>query len=142
MKEKRAYSLIGERRRSIPVAVVSPEEGLSAQEVSLRQKGGLRNISPKSNTKSERQIIKENTFTFFNLIFIVLAVALAVVGSFKNMTFLIIAVANTVIGIFQEIRAKRAVDKLTLVSAGTVRAVRSGQRVPVRTDQLVRDDIV
>ncbi len=142
MKEKRAYSLIGERRRSIPVVNAAPEEGLSAQEVSLRQKGGLRNISPKSNTKTERQIIKENTFTFFNLIFIVLAVALAVVGSFKNMTFLIIAVANTVIGIFQEIRAKRAVDKLTLVSAGTVRAVRSGQRVPVRTDQLVRDDIV
>ena len=142
MKEKRAYSPSAERKRNIPVVNAAPEEGLSAQEVSLRQKGGLRNISPKSNTKSERQIIKENTFTFFNLIFIVLAVALAIVGSFKNMTFLIIAVANTVIGIFQEIRAKRAVDKLTLVSAGTVRAVRSGQRVPVRTDQLVRDDIV
>ena len=142
MKKKAAIPQQRERKRNIPVVNAPPEEGLSAQEVSLRQKGGQRNISPKSNTKSERQIIKENVFTFFNLIFIVLAVALAVVGSFKNMTFLIIAIANTVIGIFQEIRAKRAVDKLTLVSAGTVRAIRSGQRVPVRTDQLVRDDIV
>ena len=142
MKKKAPQAPSGERKRNIPVVNAAPEEGLSASEVSVRQKGGQRNISPKSNTKSERQIVKENVFTFFNLIFIVLAVALAIVGSFKNMTFLIIAFANTIIGIFQEIRAKRAVDKLTLVSAGTVRAIRSGQRVPVRTDQLVRDDIV
>ena len=77
MKKKAPQAPSGERKRNIPVVNAAPEEGLSAQEVSLRQKGGLRNISPKSNTKSERQIIKENTFTFFNLIFIVLAVALA-----------------------------------------------------------------
>ena len=56
--------------------------------------------------------------------------------------FLLVAVANTVVGSFQEIRAKRAVDKLTLVAAGTAKAIRSGQRISVRTDQLVRDDIV
>lgn len=128
--------------RAVPVVDADIREGLGPQEISARQHGGLRNVVPASNTRSERRIVKDNVFTFFNLIFLVLGALLLFVGSFKNMTFLIVAVANTVIGIFQEIRAKRAVDKLTLVATGTVRAIRSGERVSVRTDQLVRDDIV
>ena len=128
--------------RQIPMLQADPAEGLSPQEIKLRQSTGLSNIMPPSNTKSEGQIIKENVLTFFNLIFLVLALCLCLVGSFKNLMFLLVAVANTVVGSFQEIRAKRAVDKLTLVAAGTAKAIRSGQRVSVRTDQLVRDDIV
>ena len=128
--------------RQIPMLQADPAEGLSPQEIKLRQSNGLSNIMPSSNTKSEGQIIKENVLTFFNLIFLVLALCLCLVGSFKNLMFLLVAVANTVVGSFQEIRAKRAVDKLTLVAAGTAKAIRSGQRVSVRTDQLVRDDIV
>lgn len=128
--------------RQIPMLQADPAEGLSPQEIKLRQSNGLSNIMPPSNTKSEGQIIKENVLTFFNLIFLVLALCLCLVGSFKNLMFLLVAVANTVVGSFQEIRAKRAVDKLTLVAAGTAKAIRSGQRVSVRTDQLVRDDIV
>lgn len=128
--------------RQIPMLQADPAEGLSPQETKLRQSNGLSNIMPPSNTKSEGQIIKENVLTFFNLIFLVLALCLCLVGSFKNLMFLLVAVANTVVGSFQEIRAKRAVDKLTLVAAGTAKAIRSGQRVSVRTDQLVRDDIV
>lgn len=127
---------------SVPVVNADPDTGLTVQQIEQRQRAGLRNSTPASNTKSERQIIKENSLTFFNLIFLVLGLALALVGSFKNMTFLVVAAANTVIGIFQELRAKRAVDKLTLVSVGTVRTVRCGERIKVRTDQLVRDDIV
>ena len=128
--------------RQIPMLQADPAEGLSPQETKLRQSNGLSNIMPPSNTKSEGQIIKENVLTFFNLIFLVLALCLCLVGSFKNLMFLLVAAANTVVGSFQEIRAKRAVDKLTLVAAGTAKAIRSGQRVSVRTDQLVRDDIV
>lgn len=128
--------------RQIPVLQADPAEGLSPQEIKLRQSNGLSNVMPPSNTKSEGQIIKENVLTFFNLIFLVLALCLCLVGSFKNLMFLLVAAANTVVGSFQEIRAKRAVDKLTLVAAGTAKAIRSGQRVSVRTDQLVRDDIV
>ena len=128
--------------RPIPVLNADVNEGLSPQEVKLRQSNGLSNKQPASNTKTERQIIKENVFTFFNLIFLVLAAALIAVGSFKNLMFLIVAAANTVVGIFQETRAKRAVDKLTLVAAGQQRVIRSGQRTAVRTDLLVRDDIV
>jgi cation-transporting ATPase E len=128
--------------RQIPMLQADPAEGLSPQETKLRQSNGLSNIMPPSNTKSEGQIIKENVLTFFNLIFLVLALCLCLVGSFKNLMFLLVAAANTVVGSFQEIRAKRAVDKLTLVAAGTAKAIRSGQRISVRTDQLVRDDIV
>lgn len=105
--------------RQIPMLQADPAEGLSPQEIKLRQSNGLSNIMPPSNTKSEGQIIKENVLTFFNLIFLVLALCLCLVGSFKNLMFLLVAVANTVVGSFQEIRAKRAVDKLTLVAAGT-----------------------
>lgn len=142
MKRKEQNKPYTVKHRSIPIMNADPREGLSGREVVLRQQNGLRNITPASNTKSEKQIIKENVFTFFNLIFIVLAVLLLIVGSFKNMTFLVVAIANTMIGIFQEIRAKRTVDKLTLVAAGTVKTIRDGQMVKIRTDQLVRDDIV
>lgn len=138
-KSKQPYPRV---YRQIPMLQADPAEGLSPQEIKLRQSNGLSNIMPPSNTKSEGQIIKENVLTFFNLIFLVLALCLCLVGSFKNLMFLLVAVANTVVGSFQEIRAKRAVDKLTLVAAGTAKAIRSGQRVSVRTDQLVRDDIV
>lgn len=138
-KSKQPYPRV---YRQIPMLQADPAEGLSPQETKLRQSNGLSNIMPPSNTKSEGQIIKENVLTFFNLIFLVLALCLCLVGSFKNLMFLLVAVANTVVGSFQEIRAKRAVDKLTLVAAGTAKAIRSGQRVSVRTDQLVRDDIV
>ncbi len=126
----------------LSTVAVSCSEGLSAEQVRQREQAGLCNITPPSNTKSEKQIVKENCFTFFNLIFIVLAVALAIVGSFKNMTFLVVCICNTVIGIFQEIRAKRAVDALTLVAAGSLTAIRNGKRCSLRTDRLVRDDIV
>ena len=127
---------------TLPIVAVSCSDGLNAEQVRQRERAGLCNITPPTNTKSEKQIIKENCFTFFNLIFLVLAVALALVGSFKNMTFLVVCVCNTVIGIFQEIRAKRAVDALTLVAAGSLTVIRDGQRRSLRTDRLVRDDIV
>lgn len=142
MKQKEQKQQPKVQYRTIPVKNPDVQTGLSVNEVTLRQQNGLRNIPPASKTKSEKQIVKENVFTFFNLIFIVLAILLLIVGSFKNMTFLVVAVANTLIGIFQEIRAKRTVDKLTLVAAGTVRTIRDGQNVQMRTDQLVRDDIV
>ncbi|MEI3071851.1 MAG: cation-transporting P-type ATPase [Oscillospiraceae bacterium] len=73
--------------RQIPMLQADPAEGLSPQETKLRQSNGLSNIMPPSNTKSEGQIIKENVLTFFNLIFLVLALCLCLVGSFKNLMF-------------------------------------------------------
>ncbi len=130
------------KNTAVPPVKADISLGLSSEQVRIRQEAGLSNVTPASNTKSERQIIKENTFTFFNLIFIVLAAALILVASFKNLTFLCVAIANTVIGIFQEIRAKRAVDELTLVAAASIPVIRDGTRFMLRSVHLVRAALV
>ena len=130
-------------REPVEVIQADPKVGLTHDEATLRKACGWRNIAPVSISKSEREIILSHTLTFFNLVFVVLACVLVVVQSSpKNMTFLIIAAINTVIGIVQEIRAKQAVDKLTLVAAQTLDTVREGKVVQLRSDELVRDDIV
>ena len=129
-------------KQNIPVCNPPYTVGLDEAAVRLRQRHGLANLPVESPTKSERQIVKENCLTFFNLIFVVLAVCLILVGAFGVMLVLGIAIANTAIGIFQEIRSKRTIDKLTLMAARKVPATRSGKRVMVPSEELVRDDIV
>ncbi len=127
----------------IDIIEAAPEQGLTREQAAHRLVNGLGNATPKSACKTEKQIVLENCFTFFNLVFLILAVFLVIGGSsVKNMTFLIVVLCNTCIGIYQEIRAKRAVDKLTLVAAQQVRTVRDGKIQMVRSDLLVRDDIV
>lgn len=121
----------------------TPETGLTAQQAQQRLEAGLGNGMPQGAGLTEKQIILRNIFTFFNLVFLVLAVLLVIVGSsVKNMTFLGVVVVNTVIGCVQEIRSKRAVDQLTLVAAQQVRTLRGGRTELIRSDLLVRDDIV
>ncbi len=128
---------------SVPFYDTDPELGLSSTQAKQRREAGLTNAAPDSAGKTEKQIVLENCLTFFNLVFIILAVVLLIGGSsVKNMTFLIVVLCNTLIGIYQEIRAKRAVDKLTLVAAQQVRTVRDGRVVSIRSDLLVRDDVV
>ena len=131
------------QRLDIPALEADPNQGLTPEQVQQRQDGGWANGLPASVNETEGEIILRNTVTFFNLIFVVLAVILALSGSsIKNMAFLIAAACNTVIGCFQEIRAKRAVDKLTLMAAAMVKTIRGGEETEVRSDLLVRDDIV
>jgi cation-transporting ATPase E len=80
--------------------------------------------------------------TYFNLVFLVLAVMLALVHSWLNMGFLGIVFWNTLIGIVQQLRAKRTIDKLTLVSAQKLRCLRDGRWCEVLSDDLVQDDVV
>jgi len=139
-KDKNAEQLA---RVDIPVVAADPEIGLDAQQVHSRKHGGWANGTPQSASKTEKTIILENCLTFFNFVFLILAAILLLAGSSpKNLTFLIVVLCNTVIGCFQEIRAKRAVDKLTLVAAQQIRTIRSGELKAVRSDLLVRDDIV
>ena len=121
----------------------NPERGLTDAEVAQRKARGLDNTVTAKSGKSKKQIVLEHCFTYFNLVFLVLAVVLFLSGSsIKNMTFLIIVLINTVIGIFQQLRAKRAVDKLTLVAAQQVNTLRDGKWKQIRSDLLVQDDIV
>ena len=117
--------------------------GLTKEEVAQRTAQGLSNKADLKAGRTEGQIVAAHLFTFFNCIFVVLAVILALVqSSVKNMTFLGVVVCNCAIGIFQEIRAKRAVDKLSLVAAQQVMALRDGIFAPVRSDLLVLGDLV
>ena len=130
-------------RMTVEVINADPDQGLTEEQVNERTRKGWANGLPPRANANEKEIILRNCITFFNIVFIVLAVILLLAGSsVKNMTFLGVVVCNTAIGIIQEIRAKRAVDALTLVAAQNIRAIRGGEKVNVRSDQLVRDDIV
>ena len=126
----------------ITPAAPDPHTGLTPQQAAERMAAGLDNREVASPTKTEAQIIRENIFTFFNLVFVVLAALLAMVGSFANMGFLGVVVCNAVIGIFQQLRSKHAVDKLTLVTVHKVRCLRGGEMLELPPQALVRDDIV
>ena len=116
--------------------------GLTEQEVRQRIQNGQDNIQVDPSTRTIKQIVKDNVFTYFNLIFVVLALMLVLVGSFKNLTFMLIVVANTCVGIFQEIRSKRTLEKLKLLKMPKSHAVRNGMEVEVPTSSLVLDDVV
>lgn len=130
-------------RLPLPVVKADPNQGLTRGQIDQRVQCGWVNGIHTDASRSEREIILHNCFTFFNLVFLVLAVVLLLGGSSPmNMTFLVVVVCNTTIGCYQEIKAKRTVDKLTLVAAQMVKTIRDGVAVSVRSDKLVRDDIV
>ncbi len=127
----------------IPVTDADLQAGLTAEEVLLRAENGLINKPSAQTGRTEGQILRENVCTFFNFIFVIMAIALFLAGSsIMNMTFMVVVIINAIIGCFQEIRAKRAVDKLALLSVHTVKAIRDGEITPIRCDELVRDDII
>lgn len=118
-------------------------KGLTWEQVQQRQEQGLTNAVTAKTGRTEKEIVLQHCLTYFNLVFLVLAAVLLIAGSsVKNMTFLVIVLINTAIGIFQQIRAKRAVDRLTLVSAQQVKTLRDGQWIRVRSDLLVQEDVV
>ena len=121
---------------------VDPERGLSAQQVQDRLDAGLHGGTAEGAGLSEREIILRHCLTFFNFIFIFLAVLLLIGRSSpKNMGFLGVVIINTVIGIVQEIRAKRAVEKLSLVARRPVKVIRDGAPLSVDPERIVRDDM-
>ena len=121
---------------------VSDFQGLSSEEVSERIKAGQNNVSVKAPFKSTGQIIRDNTFTYFNAVFAVLAVILFSVGAFRSLTFIPVIVANTLIGIIQELRSKKVLEKLTITSARDASVIRDGKEQKVPVHELVIDDVV
>ncbi len=119
-----------------------PEKGLTSEQVEKRTTDGLTNKTENKGNKSVAQIILSNVFTYFNIIFFIIAAVLLIEKSYVHLTFLIVVVVNTVIGIVQELRAKKTLEKLTLVSAPMSTVVRDGEEVRVSGDSLVLDDIV
>lgn len=128
----------------IPVRRYQPhyKEGLTGRQVQEHRDGGWINVAVDPPAKTTKEIIHENVFTYFNLIFAVLAVLLIFVGSFRNLTFLPVIIANTLIGIIQEIRAKKILEKLSVLNAPKANVVREGKASVIDSQQLVLDDIV
>ncbi len=116
--------------------------GLSSLQVENRRQAGLDNREVKAPSKSVGQIIASNLFTYFNLIFLIIAVLLILVKSYRDLTFLPIIVANTLIGIIQELRAKQVLDNLNLMNMPRVHVLRDGDLREVAVYELVKDDVV
>ena len=118
------------------------EEGLTSAQAEEHRRDGWGNISVDPPAQTTEEIIKENVFTYFNLIFLVLAILLTIVGSFRNLTFLPVIIFNTLIGIIQEIRSKKTLEKLNMLNAPHATVVRDGKTSRVNSENLVLDDIV
>lgn len=116
--------------------------GLTAAEVAQRVAAGQQNDPLPPLTRSVQQIFRDNLLTLFNLINVLLGGLVLFTGSYKNLLFLGVVVVNTGIGIFQEIRSKRQVDKLALLSEGKIKVLRDGQVAAYHQDAIVADDIL
>ena len=117
-------------------------QGLSSEQVAQRVRAGLSNADEGIKTKTEKQIILENTFTFFNILNFVLALFVLLVGSFKNLLFLGVIFSNIIIGSFQGIRAKRTIDKLSLISAPKASVLRDGKLQTIPVSGIVMNDML
>lgn len=118
------------------------EKGLTKSQVQERIGRGLVNTAVDSVEKTTREIIIENTFTYFNMIFVFLAVLVCIAGSFRSLTFLPVVIGNTLIGIFQEIRARNVLEKMNILNAPSTTVIRDGVEMEVGSQELVLDDIV
>lgn len=132
------------RRERIETTRYTPDyrKGLTSQQVQEHRLHGWTNIAVDPPAKTTKDIIRENTFTYFNLIFAVLGVLLCLVGSFRNLTFLPVVIINTLIGIIQEVRAKNVLEKMNMLHAPHAKVVRDGKLFQVDSEDLVIDDIV
>ena len=130
------------KKKPLPRLTPDVNEGLNSSEVASRISEKQVNRVKKVVGKSYLQIFASNILTFFNLLGFIIFLLMLLCGSVTNMMFIVIIVANTAIGIFQEIRSKRAVEKLSIVSEPTVEVVRDGEKKTISTQDIVLDDIL
>lgn len=144
MARRKKLQVEEKKERRLPTTRYNPEykKGLTSQQVQEHRLHGWTNKAVEPPSKTTKEIVHENVFTYFNLIFVVLAILLCLVGSFRDLTFLPVIIANTLIGIIQEIRAKQVLDKLTMLNAPRASVVRDGKRTVLNAEDLVVDDIV
>ena len=121
---------------------INPDQGLSDAQVNQQIQNGKKNTVEQSLTRSIQEILRDNIFTLFNLINIVLGALVFYTGSYKNLLFLGIAFFNTAIGIIQEIRSKRQVDKMVLLAEGKTTVIRNSQVIEIRPENIVLGDII
>ena len=117
-------------------------KGLTDEQVNERVLEGNTNYVENRNTKTYKSIFFGNIFTFFNLLCFVVAGALIAVNAWSNLVFMLVILANMVIGIVQEIKAKKTIEKISLVTAPTAVVVRNGTQIDVPVSDIVLDDVI
>jgi len=117
-------------------------KGLSKDEVDKRIKNGDYNKNVNTVSKTTKEIIIDNVFTFFNLLNLILASLIILVKSYENVLFMGIVISNIIIGIIQEIRAKKTIDKLSILSSSKAKVIRDGNELEINTEEIVTDDIL
>ena len=118
------------------------DEGLNQKQVDYRIKNGDYNYNSDVKTKNIGQILFYNVFTLFNILNLCLGFLVFWVGSYKNLLFLGVVICNTLISIVQEIRTKRAIDKLSIISSVTANVIREGKSKIINIEEVVLDDII
>ncbi|MEG1751446.1 MAG: HAD-IC family P-type ATPase [Clostridia bacterium] len=118
------------------------DEGLSQLQVESRNRQKLVNNSKFKTSKSFLSIICTNVFTFFNLIWAIIFVALVWIGAVNDLLFIIVIILNTFISIVQEIRAKITVEKLSIVTMPRLVVIREDKKEQIFASKLVLDDII
>lgn len=139
---KKTITEILNKRQPTTRYTADPSTGLTGDQVQEYLKNGWNNRAVEPPSKTTAEIVKSNVFTYFNLIFLIIALLLIVVGSFRDLTFLPVVVANTLIGIIQEIRAKHTLEKLSVLNAPRATVIRDGREQILESEELVLDDIV
>ena len=127
--------------RVLPRVEATADRGLSREQARERLENGYGNTKPDSAEKTVGQILRDNIFTYLNLVLIMLALCVTAVGAYIEVTFMGVVIVNTFIGIIQELRSKRALSKLQFISAPHATVIREGERIRIPSDEAVLDDI-
>ena len=131
-----------EQRKSAQCIQTDYRQGLTRQQVRQRKEDGLVNAKVRSNQKTVPQIIRDNVMTLFNVFNFAIGVCIFLVGSYENLAYLFVIIGNILIGIIQEIRSKKMVEHLSLITMPTADVVREGERQSIAVEDLVLDDIM
>ena len=118
------------------------ERGLTKSEVRERVERGEVNEAPSANARSLGDIIRKNTFTWFNALIGSLWVVMLIVAPIQDSLFGFVIVANTLIGIVQEYRASRTLEKLAVLGEAKPVVRRDGLEVEIRPSEVVLDDVI
>ena len=116
--------------------------GLSKAEVDDRVRMGKSNKVHSSVSKSKKEIILEHSLTYFNFLNLFLAILVAFTGQFKNMTFMGVILINTMIGIVQELKVKKLIDQISVMTVSRTKVIREGKTETIDVENVVQDDII
>ena len=141
MRKQKEVSESEQIRKPIIRIEPSADQGLTHEQVQIRMESGWANIPVDSPSKSVKEIITSNVFTYFNLIFAVIAALLIFVGAFRDLTFLPVIIGNTLVGIIQEIRSKKVLDNLNMLHAPKIHVIRDSKQVTIPAEEAVIDDV-